>query len=137
MIYLTLVLVAVALLVCVKLAYRIEARRLPTKQARFKDRENLNVEEIYQRYFSESGLKKEKVIDIWMKIAQTLHLEPGRLRPTDRFDAELAPVRGYHVEDELIDLEELARDQFKDRWQMVKAAKPSNLSQFIHVLLHE
>jgi hypothetical protein len=137
MIYLILTLVAAALLVCVRLAYRIEAKRLPTKQARFTDRENLNVEEIYQRYFSDSGLRKEKVIDLWIKIAQTLHLEPGRLRPTDRFDAELAPVQGHLVEDELIDLEELARDQFQDRWQKIKATKPCDLNEFIHMLLHE
>lgn len=137
MIYLILVIVAVALLVCVKLAYRIEAKRLPTKQARFKDRENLSVEEIYQRYFSDSGLQKEKVLDLWLKIAQTLHLEPGRLRPTDRFDTELAPVQGHHVEDELIDLEELARDQFQDRWQKIKAMKLCDLNQLIQVLLHE
>jgi hypothetical protein len=137
MIYLILTFLAAALLVCGRLAYRIEAKRLPTKRARFADRENLNVEEIYERYFSDSGLKKEEVIDLWIKIAQTLHLEPGRLRPTDRFDAELAPVRGYLVEDELVDLEDLVRHHFQGRWQKSKAAKPCDLNQFINMLLHE
>jgi hypothetical protein len=117
------------------LAYFIGAKRLSCKRARFKDRENLTCEEIYNRYFSNSGLPREKVIALWMQIAKELKLESGRLRPTDRFDKELSPV--LNNEDELADLEDLIHFDFKDRREEVKKVKPKDLNELIRTLLHE
>jgi hypothetical protein len=40
----------------------------------------------------------------WSEVARLLRMPAAQLRPSDRFDSELAPVRGEELSDELEDL---------------------------------
>ncbi|MCH8315235.1 MAG: hypothetical protein IIA64_04610 [Planctomycetes bacterium] len=79
--------------------------RIRRKQERFAGRPVLPCDRIYQTYFPESGLDQIDVQHSWQELAKTLKLDPQRLRPTDRFDRELAPVVGTTKLDELHVLE--------------------------------
>lgn len=52
-------------------------------------RESLSFDQLYDRYYRESGMSYEAVHGLWLEIATTLAYEPGRLRPGDRFGVEL------------------------------------------------
>ena len=79
--------------------------RIRRKRQRFADRPALPCDRIYQTYFAESALDPIDVQESWTELANTLKLDPQRLRPTDRFDRELAPVAGTTKLDELDVLE--------------------------------
>lgn len=96
----------IVIFICVLLGMYAEYVRLRKKKYRFADRENLPIEEIYLRYYSGSGLATDSVLDIWKGLSKCFSIAPGLLRPSDRFDTQLAPVRGFPTEDELIDVEE-------------------------------
>ncbi len=83
-----------------------EERRKRSKKLRFEGRDCLSLEDVYERFYSSSGLDKEKVLRYWSETGKLLRLEVGKLRPEDRFDKELAPVRGQELADEIEDLSE-------------------------------
>lgn len=60
------------------------------RQAEFSDREPLGAEEIFVRYYGDSGLEKSVVGRLWNECAAKLKIPPEKLRPTDRFEHELA-----------------------------------------------
>jgi len=65
----------------------------------FSGREPLELEEIYTRYYSSSGLSKSVVMELWQEAAKTLNLPVKQLRPTDEFGNELGPYRA--IDDDL------------------------------------
>jgi hypothetical protein len=79
----------------------VEVIRLKRKKTRFEDRDIMSLDAIYSQYFEKEGLKKSDVIYLWEEIAKLLRIEAGRLRPTDRWDNELAPDKNGLVDDEL------------------------------------
>lgn len=89
--------------------------RIRRKRQRFADRPALPCDRIYQTYFAESGLDPIDVQESWQELANTLKLDPQRLRPTDRFDRELAPVAGTTKLDELDVLEAVAALRVRTR----------------------
>lgn len=52
-------------------------------------RESLSDEEIYTRFYAESGLSMEAVMDVWHEIAHVLRAPADRLRPSDRFGKDV------------------------------------------------
>ena len=54
-----------------------------------KDRESLSDQAIYHQFYASSGLVPQAVQQAWHFVADTLHCEPGRLRPHDSL-ADLA-----------------------------------------------
>jgi hypothetical protein len=60
------------------------------RQAEFGGREALLSEEIFARYYADSGLDMNVVVRLWNECAAKLKLPPEKLRPSDRFDRELA-----------------------------------------------
>ena len=50
---------------------------------RLNQRESIGDEEVYRRYYADSGLSKVSVREVWMEIATTLRAPPDKLRPTD------------------------------------------------------
>jgi len=54
-----------------------------------KGRESLSDQAIYDLFYASSGLEPQAVWQAWHFVADTLHCEPGRLRPQDRL-ADLA-----------------------------------------------
>src|SRR3954468_11099683 len=57
-------------------------------------RDELPDEQIHVRYYPEAGEAKEAVLKAWHRIASVLHVEPGRLRPQDRFE-DLVALPGW------------------------------------------
>jgi len=80
--------------------------RKAAKKRRFENREAMPVGEIYERFYASAGLEKAKVLKYWAEVADLLRLDPGRLRPSDRFDGELSPVKGAELGDEIEELSE-------------------------------
>jgi hypothetical protein len=50
-------------------------------------RESLSEEEIYNRYYRDSGIPFGPFCDTWRLVAHDLRVEPGKLRPDDALDA--------------------------------------------------
>jgi hypothetical protein len=57
------------------------------------ERECLEFEETYSRFYQSEGLDRECVRFILLKLSEALELPLGVLRPTDRFAVELAPLK--------------------------------------------
>lgn len=83
--------------------------RLEKKRARIAQRERIPINAVYPAFFASSGLNEPKVTELWLEVARTLRVDPGKLRPSDRFDRELAPVPEANAVDELEDLAEIVR----------------------------
>lgn len=67
----------------------------------FAQREILDDDTIYSRFYADSGLTKTFVIELWHEIADTLGISPGKLRPTDRFGHEIGI--SYSITTEALD----------------------------------
>jgi hypothetical protein len=81
--------------------------------AQFADREELSSDSIYRAFFAEQDLPKGLVIELWDEVASPLRLPPGKLRPSDRFDRELAPVRGWEFDDDIVEVHWAAQRRLK------------------------
>jgi hypothetical protein len=97
---------AAAAVVLALLAWYAEHQRHQIKAARFSGRPRLSVDEIVQCYFESTDLPPRVIADVWKETAKTLRLDPGLLRPSDRFDRELTSVPGFPVEDEFLALDD-------------------------------
>lgn len=67
---------------------------------RFAARPTLDWGQIYAQFFAGTSFPKQLVCELWLEVARTLRLPPGKLRPSDRFDKELAAVEGWEEGDE-------------------------------------
>jgi hypothetical protein len=67
---------------------------------RFKGREELSLDTIYTRFYAQTNLPKGLVLELWNEVAARLKIPAGKLRPSDRFDREFAPVKGWEFDDE-------------------------------------
>jgi hypothetical protein len=83
------------------------------KFKRFADRAELKPDEIYARFFSEKNLPKGLVLELWNEVANCLRLSSGKLRPSDRFDKELAPVKGWEFDDDIVEVNWAAERRLK------------------------
>lgn len=63
--------------VCALLGLLAERRRVGKKLARFQDRENLALDEIYRRYYVNSGLPQNSVLNVWRDLAKNLGVAPS------------------------------------------------------------
>ena len=64
------------------------------RRERLENRCSMTGDQIYDRFFASRGFPKELVLELWDEIATVVQLPAGLLRPTDRFDEELAPLEG-------------------------------------------
>ncbi len=85
-------------------AHVIGKRRLPLKRKRFEGRQVYTIEEISALY---PDLSPRSVASLWREVAKGVEIEPGLLRPSDRFSVELGPVPGFGVADELGEIEDM------------------------------
>jgi hypothetical protein len=115
-------------------AIRLERERLPEKRQRFQTRQSISLKEIFEIYYAKDSLNESEFISLWIDIASILELDPEKIRPEDRFDTELAPVKGYMVEDELADLEEYFKIQCQRRGIEICHQKISTIDDFIRIL---
>jgi hypothetical protein len=84
--------------------YLVMRQRLPLKLQRFEGRERLPIEQIHDRFYPRYEMGR--FIELWKEIASAVEVPPELIRPTDRFDGELGPVKGFEVASEMDDLVE-------------------------------
>ena len=103
-----LIILGILIVITIGIFYGIRYHRIriAIKRKRFEDRESLAMNDIYQKFYSDSGLDKNHIIAQWLFVAKSLDLDPGLLRPTDKFKVELGPVKNYPCPSEFDDLEE-------------------------------
>ncbi|KJR41687.1 membrane protein [Candidatus Magnetoovum chiemensis] len=83
-----------------------------TIKNRFKYRADLSPDEFYETFYRESGLPKDRVIDILNTIARQTRMPLNKLRPSDRFSMELSAPRslGLEMDTYPLDLEDDLQD---------------------------
>ena len=87
------------------LAFRFKKENKPLRM--LNERNSLSNEEIYDKFYSSSGLDKGLVIELWHEIAKALRVPAQKLIPTDAFGKD---VGAYWITSESLDhLSELAR----------------------------
>lgn len=71
------------------------------KLTRFQGRAEMRESEFYSTFYSGSGVSIETVSRVLKDIEDATEIPSSQLRPTDRFDTELAPVKGWEFGDGL------------------------------------
>jgi hypothetical protein len=74
------------------------------KLKRLGNRPNMTGEEFYNLHYASIGIPKDIVTALLERLSKALEVPPGVLRPTDRFDVEFAPLRGWGGMDDRLDL---------------------------------
>jgi hypothetical protein len=89
--------------------------------ARFSEREALSLDTIFQQHFAPLNFPKDLVVELWNEVAEPLGVSPGKLRTTDRFDAELSPVEEW--DDDIVEVQWAAERRLR------KTGSKADLSQ--------
>jgi hypothetical protein len=110
-------LVFTALAAALAVLYWIGARRAHRALAdRFANRPTLDFSSFYQIHYA-GKLDRETVEQLLAHVAQELSIPANKLRPSDRFDVELKPARGWEFDSGkgilLVELHKLARAKGK------------------------
>lgn len=69
------------------------------RRSRFSDREDVSFDRFYAEHYEGHGFDREKVKRALSDVAQAIDVPGTKLRPTDRFDVELAAERGWEFDD--------------------------------------
>jgi hypothetical protein len=94
--------------------FRVASYPAKTRRSRFKDRQPLDDELFYERYYNSSGLKKDIVISLRHELASAFNIDASKVLATDRFQKELSVVRGWeYIDDAPDELFLLNRDREK------------------------
>lgn len=105
-------------------------RERRTLMGRFADRPSLNFDAFYRSYYA-GKLDREKVEELLNHVAQELSIPPTKLLPSDRFDVELRPARGWEFDSGkgilLVELDSLARKNGKP----IDTAKITTLDDYL------
>ncbi|MBU65182.1 MAG: hypothetical protein CL858_06975 [Cupriavidus sp.] len=56
---------------------------------KLQERQDLNDDALYSRFYSDSGISQAKVIELWHEVADALNVAPGQLRPEDEFGKDI------------------------------------------------
>lgn len=67
---------------------------------RFKGRSSLTSDEFYHQFYSGSRIPRTVVLDALKGVSEATEIAEGLIRPTDRFDTELAPAKGWEELDD-------------------------------------
>jgi hypothetical protein len=81
------------------------------RTARITGREDLSSGVIYSQFFEKERLPRDLALELWNEVARCLGVPPGKLRPSDRFDKELAPVEEW--DDDILDVAWAAERRLK------------------------
>lgn len=69
------------------------------RSGRFSDRDDVSFDRFYAEHYEALGLDRERVKRALNDVAQAIDVPMTKLRPTDRFDVELAAERGWEFDD--------------------------------------
>jgi hypothetical protein len=107
----------------------VARRARKTRTACFDSREMLSIGQWCSAYFP--NLPQQTVAECLATISRITGIDAGRLRPTDRFDAELKLPRGNFIAGEWDDVE----DQIAKRCQHVqREAKVLTIGDYIELM---
>ena len=101
------------------------------RQKRFENRPNLSADHIYANFVAGRNLPKEFVCELWNEVAESLQLSAGRLRPSDRFDEELAAPKGWEFDDEILDLQWAAKRRLKQIGTQVDLSQIKTVGDYV------
>lgn len=93
--------IAVGVVIAVALGMLVSRIRLHRAATGLKDREPLDDDAIYARYYADSKLPKTLVLQLWHEVADTLKVPASKLRPDDRFGKEIG---AYWITSEDLDV---------------------------------
>jgi hypothetical protein len=79
----------------------------------FLRRPDSTIAEIHETFYAGSAITEEQLARALGDIARYLRVPATKLRPTDRFDSELAPTPGWEFDDEIADLAWIARQSLR------------------------
>jgi hypothetical protein len=110
-------LVVMAIATALAVLYWLGTRRARRGLAnRFSDRPTLDFNKFYQSYYAGTQ-NRERIEELLAHVAQELSIPANKLRPSDRFDVELRPPRGWEFDSGkgilLVELDKLARAKGK------------------------
>lgn len=59
------------------------------KAIKIREREDLDCDTLYSRYYADSGIPQEYMLELWYEVADALKVPPGLLRPDDKFGIDI------------------------------------------------
>jgi hypothetical protein len=86
------------------------------RRCKLSQRASLSFDEIYRTSFQQLPYPRALVEDMWNEMARDLRVDPTKIRPADRFGAELS-VGGFP----LVDLNEAVDARLRERLRKAKA----------------
>jgi hypothetical protein len=111
---------------------RATSRAKAARNSRFAARSPMSVDEIYARFFANSGIDKELFIRNWEASARCLRLNPELLRPDDRLsDLDIGEAMLPSILD---DLEDMFRSACKERNLDRKNYDPQTLGELVTII---
>jgi len=104
-------------------------QRLPLKLQRFNCRERLPLESIRDKFYP--GYEMGTFLELWREIASKTEVPPELLRPSDRFDDELGPIKGFPIAGEMDELNEAFVRRCKQQKLDFRKAKVETVDDYI------
>lgn len=80
---------------------------------RFKGRKELPLEEFISKFYSDIKINPEVVSEVLNVVGTALDIPLGLLRPSDKFNEELAPPDGHEFSDGIVDIDFYLSDYLK------------------------
>ena len=107
-------------------------KKIKKKKAdRFEERATLSDEDFFNTFYKDSGISKSVIKEIIKDIATATEIPIGKLRPTDRFDHELAPVKGWEFGDGLIELNWRVMERIEERTKKERIPSLNTVDDYI------
>lgn len=81
---------------------------------RFAHRQEMDIGDFVRACGAGPPLDRAAVADLLKELAQAIGTTPGKLRPDDRFDAELSPLKGWEFGDQVaVTLENFLKEKHR------------------------
>ena len=105
--------------------------------ARFSDREPLSEEQLYE-LFNDSNNSHESslVLEILEHVASVLSVDKALLRPSDRFDCELKPPKGWEFGSDITSLSLLLESLAKEKHLHIPPCSIKTLGDYMNVMIN-
>ena len=128
---LQIILFAAVVIGAIPLLRLVACHEREAKQRRISDRPDMGFDEFYNAFYSNSGLSAAVVCRLLNEVAEATGLPSHKLRPSDRFDRELAPVRGSEFGDGLALLTAQVEQRLKTAHLTADTSSIKTLGDFI------
>lgn len=109
-----------------------------TRLQRLSKREDLNFDLFYEERYRELGFDPERVLEALNDVARAIDVPVTKIRPTDRFDVELAAERGWEFDDGVAVLSDRAeRKRFRREKGTTQRSKIETVDDYIRAIAVE